>query len=223
MFAGSEIAGDQTGLTATVILSRPEIVRSGEVALFFGNPRFVGKSLTIADESEIALQGGGFTLGAVQRGAQARKDKPVLDRLAVASIVFRGTVESVRPLVLETAAEQGRRTPGPPSEHDPEWQVATVRIVTPLRGGKAGDVVTVVFAASRDITWFNAPKLIKGQDAVFLAHSPNKEEEEIYRSSSLEKFLERQTIYLVTEPFDVLPPADGDRVRSLLATPKETK
>src|SRR6266852_4431553 len=124
MFAGSEIAGDQKGLTCTVILSRPESVKSGEVALFFGNPRFVGNSLTIADESEIAITGGVIFPG-VQAGAQAHKDKLVLDRITAASLVFRGTVVSVRPLSPGSAAEQNKRTSAPPSEHDPEWQVAT--------------------------------------------------------------------------------------------------
>ena len=53
MYAGSEIAGDQTGRTVTVILSQPEGVKLGEEAIFFGNPRFVGRSLTIADQGEV--------------------------------------------------------------------------------------------------------------------------------------------------------------------------
>lgn len=218
MYSGQEIAGDQTGHTATVILSRAEAVKEGEEMVFFGNPRFLGKSLTMADVGEMAAQ----AADSMERTAHAHRDQPVSRRLAVANMVFRGTVESVRPLE-RTAETQGKRAPAPASEHDPEWEVATVRVVTPLRGGTAGQNLTVVFAASIDITWFNSPKLKPGQDAVFLAHSPNKEEELLYRSSGLSKFLEKQSIYLVTEPFDVLPPADEDRVRGLLATPKETK
>jgi hypothetical protein len=219
MYAGQEIAGDQTGRTATVILSRAEAVKEGEEMVFFGNPRFLGKSLTIADEGELPAQA--TALG--ERTAQAHRDQLVARRLAVANLVFRGTVESVRPLERAAVEAQGKRAPAPTSEHDPEWEVATVRVVTPLRGGTAGQNVTVVFAASRDITWFNSPKLKPGQDAVFLAHSPSKDEEALYRGSGLSKFLEKPSIYLVTEPFDVLPPADEDRVRGLLATPKETK
>ncbi len=219
MYAGNEIAGDQKGQTVTVILTQPNAVKPGEEALFFGNPRFLGKSLTIADEAELPASAAASASSAVQ----ARRDRPVLERLAAANLVFRGMVESVRPIAGETAAAQGTRTKAPPSEHDPEWHVATVRIVTPLRGGAAGEIVNVVFAASRDITWFNSPKLKQGQDAVFIAHSPSKEEEPIYRSSGLDKFLGTETIYLVTEPFAVLPAADEGRIRRLLAAPKETK
>ncbi len=223
MYAGSEIAGDQTGRTVTVILSRAGGVKVGEEALFYGNPRFLGTSLTIADESEVPSGSIGVSgQGALERGAQARRDKPILNRLAAASLVFRGSVETVEQLAVETESKEGPR-PAPPSEHDPDWHVAKVRIATPLRGGEAGQVVTVVFPASEDITWFNVPKLKAGQDAVFVVHTRNKQEEPLYRASGLAKFLEKQPTYLVTEPFDVLPAADEARVRGLVAAAKEKK
>ncbi len=225
MYAGSEIAGDQTGRTVTVILSRAGGVKEGEEAVFYGNPRFLGKSLTIADEAEVpsgSSAAGVTAQAAVERGAQARRDKPILNRLAAASLVFRGSVETVEQLAVETESKEGPR-PAPPSEHDPDWHVAKVRIATPLRGGEAGQVVTVVFPASEDITWFNVPKLKAGQDAVFVVHTRNKQEEPLYRASGLAKFLEKQPTYLVTEPFDVLPAADEARVRGLVAAAKEKK
>ncbi len=222
MYAGSEISGDQTGRKATVILSRPHKLKVGEEALFFGNPRFVGRSLTIADEGEIPSKAAGAAaLGDLERGVQARRDRPILDRLTAASLVFRGTVETVRP--LEAGTDQSKPPAAPRSEHDPEWHVATVRIAAPLRGGEAGQIVTVIFPASQDIMWFHAPKLKPAQDAVFIAHSPSKEVTAPYRGPGLAAFLDKQTAYLVTEPFDVLPPAEEARVRGLLSSVKETK
>jgi hypothetical protein len=222
MYAGNEIAGEQRGRMATVILSRPDSVKVGEEAVFFGNPRFLGRMLTIADEGEISARTAGpVMLTELEGGVRARKDKPILNRLTTASLVFRGTVESVRP--LETAEGEGKRTSAPPSEHDPEWQVASVRIATPLRGGEAGQVVAVAFPASQDIVWFHAPKLKVGQDAVFIAHTPNKQDAALYRGSGLAALLEKGPVYFVTEPFDVLSPADEIRVRGLLANQKETK
>jgi hypothetical protein len=221
MYAGSEIAGDQKGRNATVILSRPDALKPGQEAIFFGAVRFLGKSMTIADDDEIPAQGANASPdSALQRGVQARKDGPILERLAAASVVFRGTVEDVRR--LEPGAEQTQRAP-PPTEHDPEWQAATVRIDTPLRGGQAGQKVTIVFAGSRDITWFNSPKLKPGQEAVFLARTPTKEEATMYRASALGALLQKQRAYLVTEPNDVLPPAEEARVRALLPRAKEKK
>jgi hypothetical protein len=222
MYAGSEIAGDQMGRAATVILSRPERLKAGEEALFFGNPRFVGRSLTIADEDEISSKAAiSSALTVLERGVQARRDRPVLDRLTTASLVFRGSVETVR--ALDAGAEQSKPSPAPPSEHDPEWHVATVRVVTPLYGGEAGHVVTVIFPASRDVVWFNAPKLKPDQEAVFITHAPSREDAALYRASGLAAFLDKQPAYLVTEPSDVLPPSDEARVRGLLSRAKETK
>ncbi len=224
MYAGSEIAGDQTGRTVTVILSRAAGLKEGEEAVFYANPRFLGKSLTVADESEVPSQSSGASAqAALEQGAQARRDKPILNRLAAASLVFRGSVETVQQLAVVTESKEGVRASAPPSEHDPDWHVATVRITTALRGGEAGQVVTVVFPASQDITWFNVPKLKPGQDALFLVHMRNKQEEPLYRASGLAKFLEKRPTYLVTEPFDVLPAADEARVRGLVAAAKEKK
>jgi len=136
IYAGSEITGDQKGRIATVILSRSESVKVGAELFFFGNPRFLGRSLTIADEGEISSKAAApQNLTFLERGVQNRKDQPVLGQLAAASRVFRGTVETVRPLY---DAGESKRSPALSSEHDPEWHVATVRVVTALRGDEAG-------------------------------------------------------------------------------------
>jgi len=212
MYAGSEIAGDQQGKNATVILSRPNAVKAGEEAFFYGNVRFVGTTMTIADVGESPVEPGNSSpSGPLDRAGQGPADRAILERLAAASMVFRGSVEDVRPI----------ESHGAPAEHDPEWQVATVRVLTPLRGGDSGQVVTIAFPGSRDITWFNSPKLKPGQEAVFLAHTPTKEEEGLYRSSGLGGLMDKPPLYLVTQPYDVLQPADEPRVRSLLARQKE--
>jgi hypothetical protein len=220
MYAGSEIAGNQTGRTATVILSLPGRLKVGEQALFFGNPRFVGRSLTIADEGEIPTNSAAAPPD-LQRGLQARRDKPIIERLATATLVFRGTVDTVRPFEevrpREAAAAQAKPDPVRPSEHDPEWHVASVKVVTSLRGAEAGQVVTVLFPASRDIVWFHAPKLKPGQDGVFITHVLSREDAAASRASGLPAFVERQNAHVVTEPFDVLPAADEARVRALLS------
>ena len=221
MYAGGEIAGNQKGRMVTVILHQPERLKEGEEMLFFGNPRFVGRTLTIADEGEVPA-GGAEARSSMNRGLQVRRDQPVLARLAAATIIFRGAVEKITPLAAQSA--EGERSPAHPSEHDPEWQVATVRVITGMRGAEAGQSVTVLFPGSRDIEWFNAPHLRVGQEAVFLAHPVEKEEAERYRNRALTAILEKPSTALVTEPFDVLPASGEERVRGLLAASgKETR
>src|SRR5262249_17703986 len=128
MYAGAGIAGDQTGRTATVILSRPSTtMKTGTEALFFGNPRFLGKSLTIADEGELLAGAGSAATADLESSLQASRDQPLRERIADASSIFRGKVESERALAAD--ADQPARLREPPSEHDPEWHVASVRVL----------------------------------------------------------------------------------------------
>jgi hypothetical protein len=214
MYAGTEIAGDQTGRNVTVILSRPSRLKEKAEALFFGNPRFIGKSLTIVDEGEILATSLTTEAANLEAGLQARRDKPIMDRLAIASMVFRGKVESVRP--LEGVTDRKQQPVEHASEHDPEWQVARVTVINSLRGTKEGALVTIIFPASRDIMWFNSPKLEPGQDAVFITHKPEKEDAQFMRSTGVTRFVEKEPAELVTQPFDVLPASAEVRVRRLV-------
>lgn len=214
MYIGSEISGDQSGRNITVILSRPSRFKPGEEAYFFGNPRFVGKSLTMADEGEIPATDARANSAEIQRGVQARRDLPIRLRLNVADMVFRGKVEDVR--TPEASEETPRQSGGESgNEHDPEWRVATVRVLTPLRGVKEG-VALIVFPSSNDIMWMNTPKPKIGQEAVFIAHKPLKEEESLLRSTGVLDFIRRQNAELVTYPYDILPATEEGRVRELL-------
>ena len=213
-YAGSEIAGDQTGRSVTVVLSRPLELKVGTEALFFGNPRYVGKSLTMVDEGEITTSGLAAAEAELELGLQARRDVPVRQRLAAASKVFRGKVERESPL---PAAGDPKDRHDLGTEHDPEWHVAAVRVISALRGAEENDLVHIIFPASRDITWFNSPKLQPEQEAIFIAHEPTDGELALMRATGVMAFLEKQPADLVTHPLDVLPASDDARVRGLIA------
>lgn len=216
MYAGAEIAGDQKGRTATVVLSRPSAkFKSGIDALFFGNPRFVGKSLTIAGEGELMAGAATAAKADLELGLQARRDQPVRARLAGASSVFHGKVENERAIPRD--GDRASELREPPSEHDPEWHVATVRVVDALQGGEKGALVNVIFPASSDIMWVNSPKLKAGQEALFITHKPDKGDTRLMRAPGIAAFLEKQSAEVVSQPFDTLPPSDHARLRNLLA------
>jgi hypothetical protein len=217
MYAGSELAGDQTGHNATVILSKPGEVKVGTQALFFGNPRYIGKTLTIADLGEMPAPPPaetGRVPRALEEGLRARRDAPLKARLATAAMVIRGTVESVRP--LPAPATPGRRgRPALRDEHDPDWQVATVRVDAAIRGVQNRATVAVVFAASKDIMWFRSPKLRAGESALILGQ-PAQGEPALPREAGAASYLREHHAVVVTSPFDVLPAADEQRVVELL-------
>lgn len=215
MYAGAEIAGDQKGRTATVILSRPSTtLKAGTEGLFFGNPRFLGKSLTIADEGELFADAARAASANLEASFQARRDQPLRERIASASSVFRGRVESER--AVAAGPDQPGKLPEPPSEHDPEWHVASVRVLTALQSSEQGALVNVIFPASRDVVWFNAPKLKAGQEAIFITHRPDKDDAQLMRAPGVAEFLEKQSAEVVSQPFDTVPPSEESRVRTLL-------
>ncbi len=216
MYSGAEIAGDQRGRMATVVLSSAaKAMKVGTEALFFGNPRFIGTSLTIISEGELLSGAGGAPAAAVSLGVQGQRDQPVRERIAAATSIFRGRVESER--ALAPAAGQAGAPAQPPSEHDPEWHIASVRVVTPLRGGTQGALVNVLFPASRDIVWFNAPKLAVGQEAIFITHRADQEDARLLRAPGLADILAAQPVEIVSQPFDTVPVGDEARVRALIA------
>lgn len=205
MLAGAEISGDQKDRNVTVVLSRPRNLKVGTSGVFFGNPRFIGKTMTIAGEGEILTNANRVT-AQLERGTQSRRDKPVRDRLAAANRVFRGKVEEVR---LVATDDRNRE---PAGEHDPEWQVATVRVLSPIRRATENETVLVIFPASRDIVWFNSPKLKVGDELIFITHKPKEAELPLMRTSGAMPLIERQRAELVTHPSDVLPVAEQTRV-----------
>lgn len=213
MYAGAEFAGDQAGRNATVILSRAVQLREGVRALFFGEPRFVGKVLTIADHGELTASQ--VEDPGLATGLQARRDLPIRMRLEIAAAVFRGVVEKVGPPPVAGRDRPQERAGEAVNEHDPEFQLAMVRVRSILRGAPAGPVQPVLFPGSRDIMWFNGPKLKPGQDLVLLAHRP-LESELMMMSPALRAFAERSRALVVTQPYDVLPAAEEKRVAGLI-------
>jgi hypothetical protein len=215
MYAGAEFAGDQRGHKATVILSRPSAnIRIGTNALFFGNPRFIGKTLTIASEGELLAGAAAAQKPAMEADLQAARDRPLRERIAAATSVFIGKVESEQSIA--GAFAKAERSPAPPTEHDPEWHVASVRVVDALRGSEKGAVVHVIFPASRDIIWVNSPKLKPGQEALFITHKPDKSDTRLMGAPGVAAFLEKQTAQVASQPSDALPASDYARVRKLM-------
>jgi hypothetical protein len=213
MHSGAGIAGDLTGRQATVILSdQAKPMKLGAEAVFFGNPRFIGQTLTIADEGELPAAAAAAVVTA--NVGVTREDEALRERIAAATNVFRGKVEGERALAAGTEADETRELA---SEHDPEWHVATVKVLTALKGAaKEGDTVSVIFPASRDIMWFNTPKLKPGEEAIFLAHPPSQEGARLTEAPGVKSFLDKQPAVVVSQPFDAVPASDEARVRNLL-------
>ena len=56
------------------------------------------------------------------------------------------------------------------SEHDPHWQEALVEVTEVVKGLAGQRKVVVVFASSKDVLWYKAPKFQVGQHGLFTLH-----------------------------------------------------
>jgi hypothetical protein len=84
------------------------------------------------------------------------------------------------------------------SEHDPDLWKATIEVLQSTKGRlKAGTDIEVLYANSLDVQWHQVPKPKAGQEALFLLHTPDKE------NRSLGK-------YQLLDPEDLRPPEQLD-------------
>ena len=100
------------------------------------------------------------------------------------------------------------------SEHEPDWRVASIRVVRWLKYTPEGRIdstspkpesVRVQFAASRDFAWFKAPKLEEPKP-------PTPPEEFIFLLSRPSTVMP----YVLTDPMDLLPMSELSDVERLL-------
>jgi hypothetical protein len=220
VYAGEEIVGTQSGQLATIVLTSnspsgvPAALKVGSQMIFFGNPKFIGKSVTIialgqVPERETLASGRSF-----EAVLQSRRDWPIKLVLQVSDMVYRGKVEKIEP--LDEVVNNERRIKEPESEHDPDWHIANVLVTSNMRGVNDGATVKVLFAASRDIVWVSSPKLREGQEGIFITRKPAKEEEILMRATGAAAAIERLGAQLLTHHAAYQLPSEEARVRALV-------
>jgi hypothetical protein len=85
------------------------------------------------------------------------------------------------------------------SEHDPRWKLALVQVQETWAGAPA-KTMTVAFASSDDVAWHAAPKLLVGQQAIFVLHPMPGAEGSMAVLSSLDvqPLSSRDVVYALT-------------------------
>jgi hypothetical protein len=154
------------GQRVTVLLPEGVTLTASEQAVFFTNPWLYGQTLAL---QAVAVNAAQPALAALAR----RQGDPVRTlverdrqaRIATADLVIRGLVTAVR--LVEDDQQQRR-----PSEHDPQWEDAVVRVVAVERGSPPGAEVVVRFPGSHDVAWRSAPKFTPGQAGRFVLRRP---------------------------------------------------
>lgn len=195
-----------TGQDVTLRLRAPESLREEQQAVFFANSWLFGEGVALQEVDHVppdeadSLASRGAALTAQIAGERLQ------DRLGRADAVVAGRVSNVRPL----AAAASATGPAPRSEHDPDWQEAVIDVDTVLKGSVPSGVVAVVFPASLDVYWHDAPKFHAGQEGVWSLHSQNVPQ------AAAEQF---PLVFTALDPMDIQPRDALDQIRSQLQRP----
>lgn len=136
-----------------------------------------------------------MTPGPPNEEQQTAADAEVAQRLAQAEVVISGVVLSV--------ARFGGQRPAFLSQHDPEWWQATIEVQTVEKGKVASKTMAVLFANSKDVAWYNSPKMKQGDHGVWLL-------------GNRDPFGKPVPGLAVVHPLDCQPIAQLERLRALL-------
>jgi len=168
-----------TGLRVTVRLN-PNLVRLdvGARAAFFVNGVAYGASLITeevgrADPQEvtrraIGLSGEGTALSPISLALAELAQDELVEHARSANAIVRGQV---------TALGASSRSAGP-SEHDPQYWIATLAVDLVEKGSIPPPltVVAVLYANSIDVMWRESPKPKAGQAGLWLLHTSGEKE-----------------------------------------------
>jgi hypothetical protein len=169
---GPSVLSGFSGREITVQLHEHEKVHEGLRAVFFTNGLHFGDGLAVREVGRLEGHEAGVEKQ-VHEAMERASDDQLLERLRRAELVVSG--EAVATHRHEPDGRARRRL----SEHDPDWWECEIRVESVEKGklkpaekgekGKASarEVVTL-FAKSRDVAWYGAPKFEKGDKGVWL-------------------------------------------------------
>jgi hypothetical protein len=175
---------------------------------FFAQGWIYGTGVAVRELRHEAVSGESPTAEAPRMTPQLLSDSQLKGRLDAADIVVTGRVSAVR--VLRRPMLAGTTRPRI-SEHAPNWQEATVRVETTLKGAAGSREVIVRFPGSWDVAWASHPKLKEGQTGTFIL-----KKDEVTGAGAPITSAPSVAAHTALDPADVLPIAQQARVRELL-------
>jgi hypothetical protein len=199
------------GQRITVLLRSPGSVRPGELATFFVNAAVFGESVAVQEVDHTTATAAAELAPRVNDVMDRLRDNEVRDRIASADVVLTGRVAQVR-TPADPAMLAGAGMPGPLSEHDPRWMEAILDVDAVLKGAMPEAPTVVVFPASIDVMWVDAPKFHAGQEATWLLHTDQVPAAQVPGTVAASF----PSVFTALEPGDVLPKEQTERLRGLI-------
>jgi hypothetical protein len=154
-----DILGDYTGRSITMLARAPGALQVGQQAVFFTQGWMLGDGVAVREVGHVAPENLSEPKARLARARSRLADRRLRARIGRSDLIVVGRVSSVKPADVRAA----------PSEHGPQWQVASVTITTVLKG-HAPDSLTVYFPGTQDIAWARSPKFTVDQRGIWLLH-----------------------------------------------------
>ena len=158
------------GTDITVVLADAEGLRPRGQYLFFVTAWLFGTGIAVREVGRVEAdepEGGARAAARVEETASNAAQRELRRHVEEADLVVAGRVTLVRPSQSAAAAAEERR---PITEHDPNWQEAVVEVQSVVSGQLRAPQITVLFPASMDVMWRDAPKHRPGERGVWLLH-----------------------------------------------------
>ena len=199
-----------TGQEVTVELKDPARFKEGTQATFYTQGWILGKGVAVREVgheiySGKAVPAADQTDKKVSQQRQAQKDSELQARLKNADMVVLGHVQSVR---QAAAATEGKKFI---TEHDPNWQEATIKVESGMKGAKTGDEIVVRFPGSQDVSFHKVPRFAVNQSGLFIL-----KRDAVTGLPRLTVGAEQVDAYVAWSQLDCLTRSDSTRVSRLI-------
>jgi len=159
--------GDLRKRTITVQFDPKRPATLGERAVFFANGVAYGRGVVVREVDRFKVKDKAALDKEITVALMRRDDQKLVQRLRRANLVVVGKAVAVRP------AKQPERSGI--SEHDPHWHEAIIELRSVERGKYQDKQLTILFPASNDELWSEAPKFKDGQEGLWILQKDQKE------------------------------------------------
>ncbi|NGO55486.1 hypothetical protein [Allomesorhizobium camelthorni] len=179
------------GRTVTLISEDGKPPALNQRFIFFTQTSLVGKEIALREIGRLSIEAADDLRRQIQGSDLRLEDERLSKRLSAVDAVAIGRITAIDTTVPPPQV--------PVTEHDPQWQRATLEISTVLSGDLRDRPVTLLFPGTLDVAWVDAPRPSAQQEAVWLL-----------------TFNRDVDGYTALDPLDVQPVEQADRIRRLI-------
>lgn len=162
----------------------------------------------------------GLALRCLDHRATGQAQRQLSARVAAASVNVQGADLRTRLQEAELVASgeviaigPGPAQQGPISEHDPQWQQATIRVESVTKGAAPTQELSLYFPGTQDVAWQGAPRPQVGQRGVWALRSAPRTDATAKTARGLQALPPQ--VYTALHPLDFQPETALAMVRAL--------